>query len=84
MTSFSQKRAPKARKHWTQKAHESTVRRDGNNQFHLEIEGGASQGLFPIIISVEQSKVLILILESVCCGIFESANRLRLERRELL
>ena len=57
MTSFSQKRAPKARKHWTQKAHESTIRRDGNNQFHLEIEGGASQGLFPIIISAEQSKV---------------------------
>ena len=57
MSSIAQKKTAKARKHWTQKAHESVIRRDGNNQFHLEVEGGASQGLFPLITNVDQSQV---------------------------
>ncbi|KAI6661208.1 cysteine proteinase 1-like isoform X1 [Oopsacas minuta] len=57
MSSFPQKKTTKVRKHWTQKLHESIIRRDGNNQFHLEIDGGASQGLFPLIISADQSRI---------------------------
>ena len=62
MTSFTQKKTTKVRKHWTQKAHESVIRRDGNEQFHLEIEGGASLGLFPLITSADQNRVILYVV----------------------
>ena len=60
MTSFTQKKTTKVRKHWTQKSHETVLRRDGNDQFHLEIEGGASQGLFPLISNADQNRVSVI------------------------
>jgi C-terminal processing protease CtpA/Prc len=45
------------RKHWSVKCHESLVFRNEGGNFCLNIEGGAEEGLFPLIGDIKQDRI---------------------------
>lgn len=45
------------RKHWSIRAHESLVSRNSDGHFCLNVEGGAEQGLFPLVGELKQDRV---------------------------
>ena len=44
-------------KHWSLKCHESLVFRNADGCFELFLDGGAEEGLFPLIGDIEQKKI---------------------------
>ena len=52
-----EKDATLQKKHWSLKCHESLVFRNAEGLFWLVIEGGAEEGLFPLIGDIEQKKI---------------------------
>ena len=45
------------KKHWSIRAHESLVSRNNDGHFCLNVEGGAEQGLFPLIGELKQDRI---------------------------
>lgn len=45
------------RKHWSVKQHENLIMRNSEGNFCLNIEGGAENGLFPLIGEIRQERI---------------------------
>ena len=52
-----QKKNSLKRKHWSIKQHESLIMRNNEGNFCLNIEGGAENGLFPLIGEIRQERI---------------------------
>lgn len=57
MSGSAHKAQTNQKKHWSVKSHESLIRRNGEGNFCLNIEGGAENGLMPFIGDIRQERI---------------------------